>query len=99
MAIQGSFADVENALVARMKLIEQIQAQEKLVRANSEYVRLARLQYDGGYVPYSTVLQAEQQLFPSELDYSRSRASLLESLVNIYKAFGGGWPGVEPPAH
>jgi len=54
-------------------------------------VRLARLQFDGGYSPYSTVLQAEQQLFPSELNYTQYRAALFISLVNIYKAMGGGW--------
>lgn len=59
--------------------------------ANSEYVHLAHLQHDGGYVPYSTVLQAEQQLFPSELNYAQTRAALLASLVSIYKAMGGGW--------
>ncbi len=91
LTIQNAFADVENALVSRMKLGEQIQAQERLVRANSEYVRLSRLQYDEGYAPYSTVLQAEQQLFPSELNYAQYRASLFTSLVNIYKAMGGGW--------
>lgn len=71
--------------------MDQLQAQERLVRANSEYVRLARLQYDGGYVPYSTVLQAEQQLFPSELSLAQTRGNLFNSLVNLYKAFGGGW--------
>jgi multidrug efflux system outer membrane protein len=90
-AVQGSFFDVENALIARRKLVEQNQAQERLVMAGKEYARLARLQYDGGYSPYSTVLQAEQQLFPSELSYAQSRASLLISYVNIYKAMGGGW--------
>ena len=89
--VQNSFADVENALVAREKLREQLQAQKRLVTANSEYVRLARLQYEGGYSPYSTVLQAEQQLFPSELNYAQYRAALFGSLVNIYKAMGGGW--------
>lgn len=91
LAIQNAFADVENALVARSKLVEQVKAQERLVKAGSEYERLARLQYDGGYSPYSTVLQAEQQLFPSELNYAQYRASLLTSFVNIYKAMGGGW--------
>lgn len=91
LTVQNSFADVENALIARSKLVEQIQAQERLVRASSEYARLARLQYNGGYSPYSTVLQAEQQLFPSELNYARHRAALLVSFVNIYKAMGGGW--------
>ncbi len=89
--VQNSFADVENALVSREKLMEQIRAQERLVKANREYVRLARLQYEGGYSPYSTVLQAEQQLFPSELNYAQYRAELFGALVNIYKAMGGGW--------
>ncbi len=91
LTIQNAFSDVESALVSRAKLGEQIEAQKRLVRANSEYVRLSRLQYDGGYAPYSTVLQAEQQLFPSELNYAQYRASLFISLVNIYKAMGGGW--------
>jgi len=91
LAIQNAFADVENALISRTKLIEQVHAQERLVRAGSEYARLARLQYNGGYSPYSTVLQAEQQLFPSELNYTQYRASLFISLVNIYKTMGGGW--------
>jgi multidrug efflux system outer membrane protein len=82
---------VENSLVARKKLVDQIQAQERLVKANREYVRLARLQYEGGYSPYSTVLQAEQQLFPSELNYAQYRAALFNALVNVYKAMGGGW--------
>ena len=91
LTIQSSFADAENALVARSKLVDQVQAQKRLVEANSDYVRLARLQYDGGYAPYSTVLQAEQQLLPSELNYVQYRAALFTSLVNIYKAMGGGW--------
>jgi multidrug efflux system outer membrane protein len=90
-AIQSAFADVENALAGHKMLLEQVEAQKRLVRAGSEYERLARLQYDGGYSPYSTVLQAQQQLFPSELNLAESRASLFLSLVDIYKAMGGGW--------
>ena len=103
LTIQSAFADAENTLVARSKLTDQVQAQERLVRANREYVRLSRLQFEGGYAPYSTVLQAEQQLFPSELNYAQYRAALFNSLVNIYKAMGGGWqvasggnPGLPP---
>ena len=96
-AIQSAFADVENSLAAQVKLTEQFAAEQRLVEANSEYVRLARLQFEGGYAPYSTVLQAEQQLFPSELDLVRTRAAQLTSLVNIYKAMGGGWQAALPP--
>ncbi len=42
-------------------------------------------------MPYSTVMQAEEQLFPAELDLAAARAQLCASLVGIYKAMGGGW--------
>ena len=81
----------DNALVANQKLQEQLDAQKRLVAALSEYARLARLQYTGGYTGYSTVLQAEQTLFPAELNLASIRAQVFASSVNIYKAMGGGW--------
>jgi multidrug efflux system outer membrane protein len=91
LAIQNAFADVDNALVANQKLRDQLAAQERLVAALRDYARLARLQYDGGYAPYSTVLQAEQTLFPAELGLAAVRASVFASAANTYKAMGGGW--------
>lgn len=90
-AIQSAFADVDNALVANLKLKDQLAAQERLVAAFADYARLARLQYAGGYTPYSTVLQAEQSLFPAELALASVRASVFVSAANTYKAMGGGW--------
>ncbi|HSQ81932.1 MAG TPA: efflux transporter outer membrane subunit [Casimicrobiaceae bacterium] len=91
LAIQNAFADVDNALVAQQKLKEQLAAQQRLVSSLKDYSRLARLQYDGGYAPYSTVLQAEQTLFPAEISLAAIRTSLYVSGINIYKAMGGGW--------
>ncbi len=91
LAIQNAFADVDNALVSREQLEQQLAAQEKLVKALRGYSQLAQLQFDGGRAPYSTVLQAEEELFPAELDWAAARAQLCASLVSIYKAMGGGW--------
>jgi multidrug efflux system outer membrane protein len=91
LSIQNAFADVDNALIANQKLLEQLGAQEKLVDALKTYSRLATLQYNGGYAPYSTVLQAQQSLFPAELTLASVRAQVFASSVNIYKAMGGGW--------
>ncbi len=88
--IQAAFGDVSNALIDRQKLVEQGQAQVKLVAALRDYSRLALLQYNGGYAPYSTVLQAEQ-LFPAELNLAATPAASLSALVSIYQAMGGGW--------
>jgi multidrug efflux system outer membrane protein len=90
-AIQNAFADVDNALITRTTLEEQVAAQERQVNALRGYSRLAQLQFDGGRAPYSTVLQAEEQLFPAELAWAAARAQLCDSLVGIYKAMGGGW--------
>jgi multidrug efflux system outer membrane protein len=91
LAIQNAFSDVDNALVSRETLADQIAAQTKLVEALRAYSRLAQLQFDGGRAPYSTVLQAEEQLFPAELDWAAIQAQLCMSVVSIYKAMGGGW--------
>jgi multidrug efflux system outer membrane protein len=90
-SIQNAFAEVENSLVANQKLIEQQVAQERLVAALRSYARLSVLQFNGGYTSYTTVLQAEQSLFPAELQLAALRASVFSSSVGIYKAMGGGW--------
>ncbi|MEN6308972.1 MAG: efflux transporter outer membrane subunit [Anaerohalosphaeraceae bacterium] len=86
-----AFSDVENALVACQRLADQLQAQGKLVGSLKEYDRLAWLQYNGGYTPYLTVLNAESQLFNAELSYVQNRTDALASYVRIYQAMGGGW--------
>ncbi len=91
LSIRNAFADVDNALVANLKLQEQLAAQTRLVAALQQYTQLANLQYKGGYTSYSTVLQAEQALFPAELNLVSIRAQMFTSSVNIYKAMGGGW--------
>ncbi len=77
--------------MANQKLKDQLAAQERLVVALKDYSRLARLQFDGGYAPFSTVLQAEQALFPAELTLAAVRASVFSSVAGTYKAMGGGW--------
>ncbi len=89
--IQSAFADVENSLVARRKLGEQLAAEVRLVAAYREYDRLAWLQYNEGYAPYLAVLYAEAQLFPAEMNAVQTRAATFINVVNVYRAMGGGW--------
>jgi hypothetical protein len=53
--------------------------------------RLARLQFDGCYSPYSALLLAELKLFPAELSLSQTRASNAAALATLSKAMDGGW--------
>ena len=86
--IINAFAEVENALGARVYYEKQLEAQRKLVAASSTYTELAKLQYHGGYAPYFVVLQAEEKQFPAELQLVQTDVLLLVSLVNLYQALG-----------
>jgi outer membrane protein, multidrug efflux system len=90
-AIQSAFADVDNALISNQELAEQVAAQERLVTAARAYVSMSQALFDGGRESYSTVLQAEEDLFPAELNLAVLRANLYIGMVNIYQAMGGGW--------
>jgi outer membrane protein, multidrug efflux system len=90
-AVQSAFADTENALISRKKILEQLGAEQRKVAAFKEYERLAELQYNGGYTPYLTVLNAQQELFPAELQAVQTRAASYAAVINLYKALGGGW--------
>jgi multidrug efflux system outer membrane protein len=90
-AIQHAFADVDQALAARADVDEQLAAQDRLVKSLAEYSELSRMLFDGGYMPYSTVLQAEQQLFPEELNLAAARGQALVAVVALYRTMGGGW--------
>jgi multidrug efflux system outer membrane protein len=43
-----------------------------------------------GYTAYLTVLDAEQQLLPAELNLAQTRAAVFTAYVNLDQAMGGG---------
>jgi multidrug efflux system outer membrane protein len=89
--IQTAFREVEDALIAHRKLREQLAEQDAQVAANREAVRLAKLRYFSGIGTHLDVLDAERQLFSAELGATRTRHDRLVTLVQVYKALGGGW--------
>lgn len=90
-AIQTAFKDVDNALIASQKSREQLAAQGRQVEALRTYARLARLRYENGYTSYLEVVDAERSLFNVELSYTQTHGTVFSSLINVYKAMGGGW--------
>ena len=54
-------------------------------------LRLAHLRYEGGVDTLLDALDADRELFNSELDLAQTKRDELLSLVQLYKALGGGW--------
>ena len=90
-AIQTAFQEVDDSLVSLQKSREQLDAQGRQVEALRTYARLARVRYDNGYTSYIEVLDAERSLFNVEVSYTQTQGVVFTSLVNLYKAMGGGW--------
>ena len=90
-AIQSAFREVDDALVDQKRSREQLEAQGRQVETLSQYARIARLRFDEGYTSYLEVLDAERSLFNAQLSFAQTQGTIFQSLVNVYKAMGGGW--------
>ena len=93
-----AFREVEDALVAVRTARVQNEAQQQQVAALQSALKLAELRYKGGLANYLDVLVSRRNLFEAELALTSSRRLHLVSVVQLYKALGGGWsPDMDGP--
>ncbi len=83
--------DVENAYIAyvqerarRDRLIEAVEATENAVE-------LVNIQYRSGLANFQNVLDTERSLFRQQDELATSEGLLVQNLVDLYTALGGGW--------
>ena len=97
-SILVAFREVEDALVAVRTAREQREAQVQQVGALRSALHLANLRYKGGLANYLDVLIAQRNLFEAELALTGTHRLHLVSVVQLYKALGGGWsPEMDRP--
>jgi outer membrane protein, multidrug efflux system len=89
--VLNAFREVSDALVSREQLVEVRQHQTHEVSALEVAVRLSTERYVAGKADYYEVLEAQQQLFPAELNLARTERDQLLAVVTLYKTLGGGW--------
>ena len=90
-AIYTAFREVSDSLAGHRKTSEQRVQQERLVEALRASSRLSTQRYEGGVDNYLQVLDAQRNLFQGELDLARLRQQELATIVQLYRALGGGW--------
>ena len=89
--IQTAFTEVSNALIAHQRVRESRVPQEALVAALEDRKRLAYTRYTGGVDTQLNALDADRDLLQAQLDLRQIRLNELLSVVQLYKALGGGW--------
>jgi multidrug efflux system outer membrane protein len=90
-SIYSALREVADALAGYRKTADQRAEQQRLVEALDASVRLSRQRYEGGIDNYLQVLDAQRSLFQGELELARLRQQELASIVQLYRALGGGW--------
>jgi outer membrane protein, multidrug efflux system len=89
--IQTAFTEVSNSLIAHQRVRESRVQQEALVTAISDRKRLAYVRFTGGVYTMLNALDADRDLLRAELDLRQIKLNELLSVVQLYKALGGGW--------
>ena len=87
----NALQEVEDAFIAVQKSREQRKAQEQQVAALQSAYNFAEQRYQGGRASYLDMLTSQRSLFESELALARTLQGQLVSVVQLYKALGGGW--------
>lgn len=89
--VQNAFREVSDALVQYRKFKEIRVQQALLVDTLRDRSRLAYLRYEGGVDTLLNALDSDRELFNAELNLTQTKRNELLSLVQLYKALGGGW--------
>jgi multidrug efflux system outer membrane protein len=102
--IQLAFRDVSDALIGYQKSHQVRVAQETTVKDLQDTVNTSLVRYRGGITTYLEVLDGQRSLFSAELALAQAQGNEYQSLVQLYKALGGGWQQAfqipnSPPLH
>lgn len=97
LSVLRAVQEVEDALISVSTYRAEHDANLLQVKAAANATRLARARYDEGISGYLEVLDIERSLFEAELAESSSAQLYLNSIVQLYKALGGGWSEPQNP--
>ena len=86
-----AFREVSDTLIASQKLSAIEEQQKREVAALADSVSIARRRYLGGLASYYEVLEAQQLLYPAQINLSETSRDRRLAIVQLYRALGGGW--------
>jgi multidrug efflux system outer membrane protein len=89
--VQNAFREVSDGLIAYQRTREFRQKQEERTQAHRNATDMANVRYEGGVTSYLEVLYNEQELFNAELGLAQARRNEFLSVIQLYRALGGGW--------
>ena len=86
-----AFQNVADTLYALQSDAEWVRAQTAAATSASESLRVAKEQYQSGYIPYPTLVTAEDAYQQTTLSLVQAEASRYADTAALFQSLGGGW--------
>jgi len=83
--------EAENAIIGFLLYHDQMELLNQSVTEAKEAVRVTQIKYQGGTVDFNRVFTVEQLLVGQQDQLAISAGNSAQSLIQLYRAMGGGW--------
>lgn len=89
--VLNAFKDAYNAISEFSKIKEIYETRLRLEQSSKIALDLAQLQYLNGYIGYIDLLDAQRGYLDAQIALNNAIRDKQLTVVNLYKALGGGW--------
>ncbi|WVH09778.1 MAG: RND efflux system, inner membrane transporter [Fluviibacter phosphoraccumulans EoVTN8] len=89
--VRTAFAEVGDSMISVQQTRESGEHLSVQVALATKAQQISILRYQGGYVDYLTVLEAQRVANDASLAYACNRGTQLQASVDLFRALGGGW--------
>lgn len=93
--LKTAFGEIRLALFNRQSYYENEQNYKNLFLAQSKIYEISTLRYENGVINLADFLQDQRNYLNAKLSYTNSSYELANSIVDVMKAFGGGFNAKE----
>ena len=97
LVVLQALEEVENALLAHALSRDRTRSWMQASQASSSAATQSRQLYQAGLVDFEQVLITDRAQLNAQESLAQSRATELTTLIQLYKALGGGWQDEKSP--
>lgn len=94
-AVLTALEEVENALTAHAQARDRVVAREAAAVSARNAATLSRQMYEAGLADFQKVLETQRTQLTAEDSLATAQSAVLTTLIQLYKALGGGWSAHE----
>ena len=94
--VRQAAREADDAATGLLKALERERILREAAYSAERSLTLASAQYREGYSDFQRVLDAQRALFVQQDGYLVARSAAVSSLIDLYRALGGGWATPQP---